>query len=88
MNMAISEQDLLTKQVIEVIRENVEEGSVINPDSDLRDTQGIDSLSVIMIVDGIEERFNILVQEPDIEAMTTVDSIVTLLRDKYGVSVS
>ncbi|MDH3348690.1 MAG: acyl carrier protein [Desulfobulbaceae bacterium] len=88
MNMAISEPDQLTKQVIEVIRENVEEGSVINLDSDLSNSQGIDSLSVIMIVDGIEERFNILVQEPDIEAMTTVDSIVTLLRDKYGVSIS
>ena len=88
MNMAISEPDQLTQQVIEVIRDNVEEGSVIKPDSDLSDTQGIDSLSVIMIVDGIEERFNILVEEPDIEAMTTVDSIVTLLRDKYGVSIS
>lgn len=88
MNMAMPETDSLTKQVIAVIRDNVEEGSVINPESNLRDTQGIDSLSVIMIVDGIEERFNILVQESDIEAMTTVSYIVNLLRDKYGVSVS
>jgi len=88
MNMAVTQLDPLTEEVMAVIRENVEEGSVIEPQSDLRQTQGIDSLSVIMIVDGLEERFNILVRESDIESMTTVSSIVALLREEYGVSKS
>ena len=87
MNMTMPEPctDPLVEHVLAVIRENVEDDLVVEADSDLRSALGMDSLAVIMIVDGIEERFKIRVQEADIEAMTSVSLIVRLLREKYGV---
>jgi acyl carrier protein len=73
----------LEKKVVELIRSNIEKKYAVTPQSNLREDLEVDSFGTIMIVNAIEEEFNIVVDEQDIKAMVRVSDIVKLLEQKY-----
>ena len=70
-------------KVIDLIRSNIEKKFAVTPESDLRQDLGVDSFGTIMIVNAIEDAFNIVVEETDIRAMVKVADIIALLQTKY-----
>ena len=56
------------------------------PDAKFGDDLDADSLDLVELVMGLEERFDITVPEEDLEGVTTVGQAVTLVMDKAGAS--
>ena len=76
---------LLEERVISVIRENSEENYEISVESNLQNDLDIDSFGIIMITNGIEDEFNITIEDSHLEQITSVREIASLLRSEYGV---
>ena len=76
----------LEQKVMDLIRSNIEKKYAVTVESDLRQDLEVDSFGTIMIVNAIEDEFNITVEETDIKGLVTVSDIVKLLKTKYTVS--
>jgi acyl carrier protein len=76
----------LERKVMDLIRSNIEKKYAVTLESDLRQDLEVDSFGTIMIVNAIEDEFNITVEEADIKGLVTVDDIIQLLKIKYSVS--
>ena len=76
---------MLEDRVISTIRNNMEEVEDVKIDSDLEADLGIDSFGVLMIINGIEDEFNITIDEGHILKTRTVGEIVSVLKDVYGI---
>jgi acyl carrier protein len=78
-------------EVLEAIREvavevlSVEPGAV-SEEARFKEDLDADSLDLVELVMGLEERFYITVPEEDIEDVTTVGQAVTLVMKKAGAS--
>ncbi len=75
----------LEERVINVILNNSEDIDKIFIESDLREDLGIDSFGTIMIVNGIEEEFNITINDDYIEKINSVKDIAVMLQTQYGI---
>lgn len=73
----------LEEQVMDLIRSNIEKKYVITLQSNLRQDLAVDSFGTMMIINAIEDAFNIVVNENDIRTLVTVHDIVALLKTKY-----
>jgi acyl carrier protein len=69
--------------VIDLIKANIEKKYAVSLESDLRTDLEVDSFGTIMIVNAIEDEFDIEVEQADIPMLVRVSDIVSLLRDKY-----
>ena len=69
--------------VIDLIKANIEKKYAVSLESDLRTDLEVDSFGTIMIVNAIEDEFDIEVEQADIPTLVRVSDIVSLLRDKY-----
>lgn len=69
----------ITARVTGIVREHQETPRPFGPRSDLREEAGIDSFGTIMIVNAIEETFDVTVDDTDIERFRTVEDIVEVL---------
>jgi acyl carrier protein len=81
-----AESKILTavqKRLMDIIKKNMESEKEVELKSNLRDELEIDSFGTMMIVDAIEDEFNISVEEADFENFGTVEDIVKVLEDKY-----
>ena len=78
-------------EVLEAIREvavevlSVEPGAV-SEEARFKEDLDADSLDLVELVMGLEERFDITVPEEDLEGVTTVGQAVTLVMNKAGAS--
>lgn len=78
-------------EVLEAIREvavevlSVEPGAV-SEEARFKEDLDADSLDLVELVMGLEERFDITVPEEDLEDVTTVGQAVTLVMKKAGAS--
>jgi acyl carrier protein len=73
----------LEQKVLELIRSNIENKHPVTLESDLRKDLGVDSFGTLMLVNAIEDTFDIAVEEADIPTLEKVSDIVSLLRTKY-----
>jgi acyl carrier protein len=78
-------------EVLEAIREVAVEVLSVEPDqvteeARFKEDLDADSLDLVELVMGLEERFDITVPEEDLEGVTTVGQAVTLVMDKAGAS--
>lgn len=78
-------------EVLEAIREVAVEVLSVEPDQVTEDARfkedlDADSLDLVELVMGLEERFDITVPEEDLEGVTTVGQAVTLVMNKAGAS--
>lgn len=78
-------------EVLEAIREVAVEVLSVEPDAVTEEARfkedlDADSLDLVELVMGLEERFDITVPEEDLEDVTTVGQAVTLVMKKAGAS--
>jgi len=71
------------EKIISVIRENSDKAGDISPETNIWKDIQIDSLDFLMIVDAIEDEFNIAVTNEAIKNVQTISDICTMLRDTY-----
>ncbi len=73
----------LEKQIISIIKDNIEEKYDVTADTDLRNELGLDSFDTMMIINAIEDEFDITIEESDFDNIKTVFDIIQLLLTKY-----
>lgn len=76
----------LSEKVICIIKENVETNIPISPGSHLQNDLSLDSFGAIMIINAIEDEFNLTFTETDFKKLKTVAEVVNLLETKYLVA--
>ncbi len=73
--------DAVTEQVIAVVARVADvDPERLDPEADLREAYGVDSLLGLQIVAALENRFDLEVPDEDLDCYTTVHSIVALVR--------
>jgi len=72
----------LFNQITAIINRNIDWPYEIKPDDNLRKDLEIDSLDVIIIVQEIEDEFDIIIEKEDINCLETVQNIVDKLSQK------
>ncbi len=75
----------IEERVISVIKENSENIEEIPVAADLQEDIGIDSFGTLMIINGIEDEFEISINEEDAKAIRSVSDIVTILKQQYRI---
>lgn len=75
----------LEEKVIEIIKENIEWEGEININHNLVKDLDIDSFSMLMIVNTLEEDFSIQIEDEDLKGLNTVSDIVERLKEKLSV---
>jgi acyl carrier protein len=72
-----------TAKLLEIIRNNTEGGKEVILSSNLRDDLDVDSFGTLMIIDAIEDEFNITVADTDFENIITVADILAVMEEKH-----
>jgi acyl carrier protein len=72
-------------QVLEILKENIEGHPNISLHSDLRKNFSLDSFSTIMIINALEDDFNIVLEDAEFESISNASDIIRILREKYHV---
>lgn len=75
----------LSDRVISVIQKNIESKEIVTLESRLTDDLDVDSFGRIMLLNAIEDEFNLTIAEEDIDGLHTVNDIIERLK-KYGIS--
>ena len=73
----------LEEKVISIISKNVEKKKTVSLSQDLVADLGADSLAIIMIIQALEDEFNISIEDEDFKKIKTVGEIVEKLRIRY-----
>lgn len=80
-----TEKMKLKERVIEIIKENIEWKGEINMENNLVEDLDIDSFSMLMIINTLEEDFSIHIEDEDLEGVRTVSDIVEKLIEMLSV---
>jgi len=72
-------------RIIELILESIEKKYTIKENTDLRNDLEIDSFDFLMIINALEDEFEITIDEDDFEKVNSVNDIVELLDSKNAV---
>lgn len=75
----------LEEKVIEIVKENIEWEGEININHNLVKDLDIDSFSMLMIVNTLEEDFSIQIEDEDLKGLNTVSDIVERFKEKLSV---
>jgi len=75
----------LEEQVVSIISRNIEKKKkdAVTLSSDLVSDLGADSLAVIMIIQALEDEFDISIDDEDFKKIRTVRDIVENLKTRY-----
>jgi acyl carrier protein len=76
------------EQVTEIINRSIDWQDEIRPDDRLKEDLEIDSLDVMMIIQEIEDEFDIVIDTQEIKCLETVQNIVEKLSSKLDLPVS
>ncbi len=69
----------IEEQVISIIEKNIENKVPVKIDSNLIDDLGIDSFGRLMIVNAIEDEYNVSITQDDLNNIKTVSDIISSL---------
>ncbi len=72
----------LFNQLTDIISRNIDWPDEIRPEDRLKDDLEIDSLDVILIINEIEDEFDITIEQQEIRCLSTVQDIADKLRQK------
>lgn len=72
----------LEEQIMEIVSENTEKEQPLDLTNSLSEL-GIDSLDVLMVINAIEDEFNITIDDGDFKDIKTIGDILNILRKKY-----
>lgn len=73
----------LEDQILLIIRNNTEKKMEVTLASDLRNDLRLDSFGTLMIINAVEEKFGVTIDDGDVRALKTVSDVVAMLREKY-----
>lgn len=73
----------LEERVIKTIEENLEKKAKVTATTDLRNDLGLDSFSMLMIVNALEDEFGISIEERNLNGINNVIDIVNGLKQHY-----
>ena len=76
------------EQVTEIIHRSIDWPDEIKPGDRLKEDLEIDSLDVMMIIQEIEDEFDIVIDTQEIKCLETVQNIVEKLSSKLDVPAS
>jgi acyl carrier protein len=71
--------------VLDILKENIEGHPKVSLHSDLRQNFSLDSFSTIMIINALEDDFNIVLEDTEFETINTASDIIKILKEKYHV---
>jgi len=80
-----TEKMKLEEKVTEIIKENIEWEGEINIKHNLVKDLNIDSFSMLMIINSLEEEFSIQIEDKNLEGLNTVSDIVERLKEMLSV---
>jgi acyl carrier protein len=63
----------------ELLRRHVDESQPIRPSDHIQNDLGLDSLSVMELVDGVESRFGVNIPQEKFEQIATVEDVARLV---------
>ncbi len=73
----------LVEKVISIIKENVEKAIEINENTNLREELNLDSFGAMMIINALEDEYNISIEESAFDDFIIVKDIVVFLEKNY-----
>lgn len=76
---------MLEQRVLRTLRETIADVGDIDMDANLETDLGLDSFGTLMVINDIEDAFNITIEEELVFKIRTVREIVSVLRDTYGI---
>jgi len=76
----------IKEKVFEAIRENIKWKGEINEQMDLIRDLGIDSFDMLMIINTLEDEFNLIVEEEHLENLKTVGDVISRIGDLLSVN--
>lgn len=76
----------IKEKVFEAIRENIKWKGEINEQMDLIRDLGIDSFDMLMIINTLEDEFNLIVEEEHLENLKTVGDVISRIEDLLSVN--
>lgn len=74
----------IESRVIQIIKENLENSPEVKAESKLQDDLGIDSLEAMMIINAIEDEFEISIEDEDFRELKTVQDILDVLKKELS----
>jgi len=72
----------LFNKITEIISRNIDWPDEISPEDRLKEDLEVDSLDVILIINEIEDEFNITVEQDEVRCLGSVQDIIDKLRQK------
>ncbi len=72
----------LFNKITEIISRNIDWPDEIRPEDRLKEDLEVDSLDVILIINEIEDEFNITVEQDEVRCLESVQDIIDKLRQK------
>jgi acyl carrier protein len=73
----------ITGEIAGIIMQNIESKSQVFAETDLRKDLNVDSFGTLMIINGLEDKFGINIDETDFRKINTVADIAGLIESKY-----
>ncbi len=73
----------LEEKIIHIVRENIEKEIEVKLESKLREELDIDSMGKIILLNAIEDEFNLEIEDTAFQDIKTVLDIVQKLRENY-----
>lgn len=73
----------LEEKIIKIVKENIESDEVVQINSKLREELNVDSMGMIILINEIEDEFNIEIEDTDFVDIITVLDIVKKLEENY-----
>lgn len=73
----------LEEKVITIVHSNLEKKPVVTLSKNIVEDLGADSLDIMVIINALEDEFNIEISENDFKDIKTVEDIVKNLRLKF-----
>lgn len=73
----------LEEKVIEIVAENIESDHMVKIDSNLREDLEIDSLGVVILINALEDEFDIEIDDEAFKSIVSVKDMVTKLEKEY-----
>ena len=74
---------ILEARVINTIEDNLEKKAKVTLNTDLRNDLSLDSFAMVIIINALEDEFDITIHEQEINGINTVADIVNGLRQYH-----
>jgi len=76
--------DEVVASIVDVVHAQIDPKAVVTSDTDLLGHLALDSLTLLSLVVGLEDRWEVILSEEDAQGIRTVGELAALVRRKAG----